>query len=202
MLLIGGAVAFLLVAVGAIDPDATDVAVALGVAAALFGAGAIAGAVLHRRGVFVLLALGTLLAAASAGVGLLSQELDDGVGWRTVQPASAADIPDEYRLGVGDLDVDLRDTALPAGATTVRAQRARGRADRGGSARRARRVDRADRGRRHRPREPRAAEAGAQAGREAQAQAAGSSRPAAPQKTIRIDADVREGDADVVAGGP
>ena len=25
---------------------------------------------------------------------------------------------------------------------------------------------------------------------------------AAPQKTIRIDADVREGDADVVAGGP
>jgi phage shock protein PspC (stress-responsive transcriptional regulator) len=198
VLLIGGAIAFLLVAVGAIDPDATEVAVGLAVTAAIAGAGAIAGIVLRRRGVFVLLALGTVIAAAAAGVGLLSDELDDGVGWRTERPATAADIPGSYRLGVGDLDIDLRETALPAGVTTVRGQVRLGeltvlvprgvRVESIGPTE----VDGIARVNSALPKpEPKPA------GKRKKAR-----RQAEPEKTIRIDADVREGDADVVAGGP
>jgi phage shock protein PspC (stress-responsive transcriptional regulator) len=199
VLLIGGALAFLLDAVGAIDPGATEVAVGLAVAAALAGAGAIAGAVLQRRGVIALLALGTVLGAGAAGVGLIAGELDDGVGWRTERPATAAEIPDTYVLGVGDLDVDLRDTALPAGFTTVRARVRLGELTvvvprgvrvesvgptqldgvaRVNAALPQRKPARTKRQRRERR------------------------QAAAQQKTLRIDADVREGDANVVAVGP
>jgi phage shock protein PspC (stress-responsive transcriptional regulator) len=199
VLLIGGAIVFLLDAVGAIDPDATSVAVGLAVAAALAGAGAIAGAVTRRRGVLVLLALGTVLGLGAAGVGLLSTELDDGVGMRTERPATAAEIPGTYRLGVGELDIDLRETALPAGVITVRAYIALGDVTvlvpRGvrvesvgptlvsGVARVNRALPKPD---------PKPAGKRKRARRQA----------AVPEQTIRIDADVREGDADVVLGGP
>ncbi len=167
-------------------------------AAALAGAGAIAGAVLQRRGVFVLLALGTVLAAGAAGVGLVADELDDGVGFRTERPASAADIPDTYRLGAGELDIDLRETSLPAGVTDVRASVRVGdvtvlvprgvRVESIGPTF----VDGVTRVNSALPKpEPQPAGKRKRARR----------RPAAPEKTIRIDADVREGDADVVAGG-
>jgi phage shock protein PspC (stress-responsive transcriptional regulator) len=199
VLLIGGALAFLLDAVGAIDPDATQVAVGLGIAAVAAGAGAIAGTVLRRRGAIALLALGTLLAAGAAGVGLVADELDDGVGWRTERPATASDIPPTgYVLGVGDLDVDLRDTSLPAGVTTVRARVRVGeltvvvprgvRVESIGPTQ----VDGVARVNAALP-QPKPAKTRRQR-RERR-------RAAAEQRTIRIDADVREGDADVVAVG-
>ena len=121
-LLIAAAVVFLLVALGLIDPSAAAVAIGLAVGAALAGAGAIAGAMPQRRGVFGLLALGVVLAAGAAGVALLETELDDGVGFRTERPLTAADIPDTYRLGAGELDIDLRDTELrPARRPSARA---------------------------------------------------------------------------------
>jgi phage shock protein PspC (stress-responsive transcriptional regulator) len=199
VLLIGAAIAFLLDAVDAIDPDATAVAAALAVGAVAAGAGAIAGAVLQRRGVLVLLALGALLAATGAGVGLVSDELDEGVGFRTERPATAADIPATYVLGVGDLDVDLRDTLLPAGVTTVRARVRVGeltvivprgvRVESIGPTQ----VDGVARVNAALP-QPKPAKSKRQR-RERR-------RAAAEQKTIRIDADVREGDANVVARGP
>jgi phage shock protein PspC (stress-responsive transcriptional regulator) len=197
-LLIAAAIAFLLVATGAIDPDATDVAVGLAVAAALTGAGAVAGAVLQRRGAITLVVLGLLLAGASAGVGLVADELDDGVGWRTERPASAADIPDEYRLGVGALDVDLRDTDLPAGATTVRAQVRAGEL-----------TVLVPRGVRVTSIGPTEVSGVAAVNRElpkpdpkpAGKRKQRKQQQAAPVTTIRIDADVRDGDADVVVGG-
>ncbi len=128
-LLIVGATVFLLVALGLTDPSAGAVAAALGAGAALAGAGAIAGAVTQRRGVFGLLALGVILAASAAGVALFETELDDGVGLRTERPLSASEIPDAYRLGAGELDIDLRDTELPPGPTTVRARVAAGELD-------------------------------------------------------------------------
>jgi phage shock protein PspC (stress-responsive transcriptional regulator) len=191
--LIAGAIAFLLDAVDAIDVDAADVAVGLSAAAALAAAAAIAGAVAQRRGVIALLAIAALLGSASAGVGLVADELDDGIGFRTERPATAAAIPDTYRLGVGELDIDLRDTQLPAGATTVRASVRVGdltvlvprgvRVESIGPTT----VDGVARVNGALP-EPGAGK------RERQAQTRA-------QKTIRIDADVREGDADVVAVG-
>jgi phage shock protein PspC (stress-responsive transcriptional regulator) len=121
-LLIAGAAVFLLDAVGQIDLTAAAVAVALGAGAALAGAGAIAGALTQRRGVLGLLALGVVLGGAAASVALLETELDDGIGLRTERPRTVADIPDRYRLGAGELDIDLRDTELPAGPTTIRAR--------------------------------------------------------------------------------
>jgi len=44
-----------------------------------------------------------------------------GIGDRTEQPAVVAAIPQHYRLAVGDLEVDLRDLAVPVGETHVQA---------------------------------------------------------------------------------
>jgi phage shock protein PspC (stress-responsive transcriptional regulator) len=193
VLLIAGAIAFLLDAVDAIDPDATEVAAGLAVAAALAGAGAIAGAVLRRRGVIALLVLGALLGTAAAVVGVASNELDDGIGFRTERPATAAAIPDTYTLGVGELDIDLRGTQLPAGVTTVRA-----------SVRVGDLTVLVPRGVRVESIGPTAVTGVARvnsalpkpAKRKAHKQAT------ALEKTVRIDADVGDGDAHVVVGAP
>jgi hypothetical protein len=68
-----------------------------------------------------LLVLGVVLGGAAASVALLETELDDGVGLRTERPLTTGEIPHTYRLGAGELDIDLRDTDLPAGPTTIRA---------------------------------------------------------------------------------
>ncbi len=108
-------------AVGVVDLDAESVAVLLAVGALVAGASAAVGA--GRRGTGVTLAVGILLALSAASVTLVASELDDGAGVRTVRPATAADIDREYRLGMGLLEIDLRETALREGApTTVRAE--------------------------------------------------------------------------------
>ena len=43
-----------------------------------------------------------------------------GIGERSYHPASAAELPDRYELGVGQLHVDLTDVELPAGRTDLR----------------------------------------------------------------------------------
>jgi hypothetical protein len=55
----------------------------------------------------------TLVAAADA-------DLHGGVGERVHRPESIADVRDAYRLGVGRLELDLRDVRLPAGDTPLR----------------------------------------------------------------------------------
>jgi phage shock protein PspC (stress-responsive transcriptional regulator) len=47
-------------------------------------------------------------------------DIKGGVGERHYRPASMADVHGKYRLGMGELDVDLRDVDLPAGRTTVK----------------------------------------------------------------------------------
>ena len=200
--LIAGAVVFLLDAIGAIDPSATEVAVGLAVAAALAGAGAIAGAVTARRGVLAMLALGLVLGGSAAAVGLLSTELDDGVGFRTERPASVSEIPETYRLGAGELDVDLRATDLPPGVTTVRARIGAGeltvlvppgvRVQSVGPTH----VDGVPGVNAALPDRRPAVKSGAKKRGKAR------ERAAAPRTTIRIDADVREGNAGVVRGAP
>ena len=58
--------------------------------------------------------------ALALGVGLVSAadlDLEGGVGEREYKPAAATDVRDRYKLGVGELVVDLRDASLPAGDT-------------------------------------------------------------------------------------
>lgn len=62
------------------------------------------------------LILPTLAVALPAGVvSAAGVDLHGGVGDRVYTPASVAELRDEYRLGVGHLEVDLRDVRLPAG---------------------------------------------------------------------------------------
>jgi phage shock protein PspC (stress-responsive transcriptional regulator) len=62
------------------------------------------------------LVLPAVALALSAGVvSAAGIDLDGGVGDRDYRPASAADLQDEYELGIGELIVDLRQTDLPPG---------------------------------------------------------------------------------------
>jgi phage shock protein PspC (stress-responsive transcriptional regulator) len=70
------------------------------------------------------LALPALVLAIPAGVvSAAGIDMDGGVGDRTYTPATIADLkPGGYRLGAGELDVDLRQMRWPAGAqVTVKA---------------------------------------------------------------------------------
>ena len=61
--------------------------------------------------------------ALALGVGCVSAagvDLHGGVGEREYTPASAGDLRSEYRLGAGQLVVDLRQTRLPEGDTPLR----------------------------------------------------------------------------------
>jgi predicted membrane protein len=46
-------------------------------------------------------------------------DLDGGIGDREYRPASMQDLRDRYQVGMGSLDVDLRDVDLPAGRTDL-----------------------------------------------------------------------------------
>lgn len=114
------AIAVLIDALGIADLSATAVAVLLAVGA--LGAGAAAAfARTGMRGRVLTLVLAIVLALSGAATAALDEQFADGVGYRTIRPAIAADLEPEYRLGVGLLELDLRDTALPAGVTNVRA---------------------------------------------------------------------------------
>ena len=47
-------------------------------------------------------------------------DLRGGVGHRDYRPATVAELRPEYRIGVGQVDLDLRDVRLPAGRTEVK----------------------------------------------------------------------------------
>jgi phage shock protein PspC (stress-responsive transcriptional regulator)/predicted membrane protein len=49
-------------------------------------------------------------------------DVDGGVGERSYRPASTQDLRPEYRLGMGELVVDLHDVELPAGRTDMHVQ--------------------------------------------------------------------------------
>jgi phage shock protein PspC (stress-responsive transcriptional regulator) len=67
------------------------------------------------------LILPALLLAIPAGVVSAAEvDLDGGVGEKEYRPTSTADLRDGYELGMGRLEVDLRDVALPAGDRPLR----------------------------------------------------------------------------------
>ena len=80
-----------------------------------------------NRGRRVLAWVGALLAliavtaavAVAAAFAWFDVSLSDGVGNRVYHVASARQLADRYELGVGQLDLDLRDLHLPPGRTDV-----------------------------------------------------------------------------------
>lgn len=74
-----------------------------------------------RSGGFRWLALPALIMAVPLGVAAAADvSFDGGFGDRTYRPATVAELPSGgYRLGAGELVVDLRNVALPVGRETV-----------------------------------------------------------------------------------
>jgi phage shock protein PspC (stress-responsive transcriptional regulator) len=101
--------------------------IALGGAwAAAAGGGVVVGALVVASGLAILagaflkpvrwLVLPAVILALSAGsVAAAGIDLDGGVGDKTYRPGSAIEVQDRYEVGVGELEVDLRDADLPAG---------------------------------------------------------------------------------------
>ncbi len=65
-----------------------------------------------------LFVVASLLTGALLVAAVIEPWVDDGVGERTYAPVLRRDLPQEYRLGAGDLTVDLTETAL-SGVTPV-----------------------------------------------------------------------------------
>ncbi len=115
-ILAAAAVSALLDVLGAIEvPVEEFLLVALG----LTGIGVVAGALVGRvRGP---LALGAATGVALLAVAIVDVPVHGGVGERTVRPAASGALEPEYRLGAGDLVLDLRSVDLAAGSRRVEA---------------------------------------------------------------------------------
>jgi phage shock protein PspC (stress-responsive transcriptional regulator) len=81
------------------------------------GAGLVAAAFVGGARWLVIPAL--LMAIPLAFVAATDIDLTGGVGERDYRPASVADLDSSYRLGVGDMQLDLSDVDLPPGTTDL-----------------------------------------------------------------------------------
>ncbi len=115
ILVVAGGVLGLLATAGVHIPWA----VGLAVGALAIGFGIVSGAILGRR-VGGLAFLGLLLAAAAVAASTAHLHLGGGVGDRTYTPV--ASVRPDYRLGIGDLDLDLSNVVLSASRTQIHAR--------------------------------------------------------------------------------
>jgi phage shock protein PspC (stress-responsive transcriptional regulator) len=80
---------------------------------------------LRRVGKWLAITFATLIAlvliAAAAFFAIFDVDLGNGVGDRNVAVTSVRNLQNEYQLGIGTLDLDLRRLTLPVGETHVRA---------------------------------------------------------------------------------
>jgi hypothetical protein len=99
--------------------DVVDVdwALALAVAVVVVGLAVAIGAFFGATG--ALAAVGTLLAVVMVLVAAVDVPLRGPVGDRTYVPAAAAELEPAYEVAIGTLRLDLRNVALPPGATRV-----------------------------------------------------------------------------------
>jgi phage shock protein PspC (stress-responsive transcriptional regulator)/predicted membrane protein len=91
---------------------------ALAVAATAVGVAVVAGAFLRRR-TGGLVVVGLTLAGLALAVSATDIRLQGTVGDRMYRPAAAEDVSRSYEMAVGELDLDLSDTALSSGDTRV-----------------------------------------------------------------------------------
>lgn len=107
-MLIAGAITF--DRAGWTDVEAAGV---IAVGLIVVGVGAVAAAFLgHGRG---LLPLGIVLTLGLAVANVVEPVFDDGVGERLHAPASLVEVQDAYKLGIGELEVDLTAIEIPDG---------------------------------------------------------------------------------------
>jgi phage shock protein PspC (stress-responsive transcriptional regulator) len=124
VLLIGGGVVALLN-----EADVTDVTTAQ----ALAGAVCVIGIALlvstrfgRARG---LIPVGILLLLATIPASVIDVPITGGVGDRTYRPTTVSEVDAKYQLGIGELDLDLRDLALGDETVDIAAQVGIGRLD-------------------------------------------------------------------------
>jgi phage shock protein PspC (stress-responsive transcriptional regulator)/predicted membrane protein len=113
ILLIGAGIASLLQATGALDVNLTLV---LAIATCVVGAALVTAAFVGRAHTLVL--VGIVLLAATAISNTIDVPLRGGIGSRTYRPLQLSELKSHYEVGVGKLELDLRDVDL-AGRTTV-----------------------------------------------------------------------------------
>jgi phage shock protein PspC (stress-responsive transcriptional regulator) len=101
------------IAIGGAWAAAAGGGVVVGVIVVVSGLAILAGAFLKPVRWLILPAV--TLALAAGAVSAAGIDLDGGVGDETYRPASAIDLQHKYQLGIGDLEVDLRNTDLPGG---------------------------------------------------------------------------------------
>jgi hypothetical protein len=119
-----GAGAAIVGAAGWADPNPT-VIVALGLAV-------VAGGLIARSflgGGRGLIPVGIVMMLAVLVTAIASPFLDDGTGDRTYHPTSFSEVETEYRFGIGNLDVDLRDVEFPPGVHVIEVDHGIGSAD-------------------------------------------------------------------------
>jgi hypothetical protein len=66
-----------------------------------------------------LIALGVVLTVFAGAAAAIDGPLSLGIGERVITPAHASDLEPDYGLGMGSLQIDLRDTTFPAGSTQL-----------------------------------------------------------------------------------
>ena len=107
-----------LLAVGGAWAAATGSGTAVAIGVIALAAALIAGAFLGHARWLILPALA--LALPASAVAAADIDVKGGMGERTYRPATSSDLRDEYRLGVGRLVLDLRNTDLSPGTHRTR----------------------------------------------------------------------------------
>jgi phage shock protein PspC (stress-responsive transcriptional regulator) len=97
-----------------------DVSVASGIAIALVVVGAGVCVAAFTSGSTALVAIGGVLTVALLGSAGVDRVVRHGVGERTISPASLVDLRSDYRYGVGDFTLDLRNVDLAGTSRSVR----------------------------------------------------------------------------------
>lgn len=85
---------------------------ALVIVLAICGAGLVVGSVVGRARPLIALAVPLMFAVVAASA--IDVPLEGGVGDRAYTPADSSELEDEYRLGMGEMVLDLRDLDLDA----------------------------------------------------------------------------------------
>jgi phage shock protein PspC (stress-responsive transcriptional regulator)/predicted membrane protein len=99
------------------------------VAAVVVAIGLALVAVAFRGGARWLIVPALLIAFPVGVVSAADVDLDGGIGKRDYRPASVADVRAKYQLGIGRLEIDLRDADLPAGDRPLKVDLGVGEAD-------------------------------------------------------------------------
>ena len=91
---------------------------ALAIAATAVGVAVVAGAFLRRR-TGGLVVVGLMLAGLALAVSAIDVRLEGPVGDRNYRPLAADDVSRSYEVAIGELDVDLSNTSLARGDTSI-----------------------------------------------------------------------------------